>query len=89
MSEQPQSLFIDTGAFFAWVNIRAGRHETAQSVFDALRREAIPYQPLFTSTQPVGSPPASTVPPAVMSATEGPYFVAPSGIGCPLFLRAN
>jgi uncharacterized protein len=49
MSEQPQPLFIDTGAFFAWVNARAGRHETAQSVFDALRREAIPYQPLFTS----------------------------------------
>ncbi|WP_231188614.1 PIN domain-containing protein [Haladaptatus sp. DYF46] len=49
MSEQPQPLFIDTGAFFAWVNTRAGRHETAQSVFDALRREAIPYQPLFTS----------------------------------------
>jgi uncharacterized protein len=49
MSEQPQPLFIDTGAFFAWVNTRAGRHETAQSVFDTLRREAIPYQPLFTS----------------------------------------
>ncbi|GAA0242381.1 type II toxin-antitoxin system VapC family toxin [Haladaptatus pallidirubidus] len=49
MSEQPQPLFIDTGAFFAWVNTRAGRHETAQSVFDALRCEAIPYQPLFTS----------------------------------------
>ena len=49
MSEQPQPLFIDTGAFFAWVNTYVGRHETAQSVFDALRREAIPYQPLFTS----------------------------------------
>ncbi|WP_227356127.1 type II toxin-antitoxin system VapC family toxin [Haladaptatus salinisoli] len=42
-------LFIDIGAFFAWVNTCAGRHETARSVFDALRREAIPYQPLFTS----------------------------------------
>nr|WP_255767649.1 PIN domain-containing protein [Haladaptatus halobius] len=31
------------------MNTRAGRHETAQSVFDSLRREAIPYQPLFTN----------------------------------------
>ncbi|WP_433633366.1 type II toxin-antitoxin system VapC family toxin [Halomicrococcus sp. NG-SE-24] len=49
MSDQPQPLFIDTGAFFAWVNTRAGQHKTAKSVFDALRREAILYQPLFTS----------------------------------------
>ena len=42
-------LFIDTGAFFAYYNDRDGHHDTARSVFQAIRTGELPYSPLYTT----------------------------------------
>ena len=42
-------LFIDTGAFFAYHNDRDGHHDTARSVFQAIRSGELPYSPLYTT----------------------------------------
>lgn len=49
MSGVPDSLFIDTGAFFAQFNERAAEHDRAQAVFQGIRSGELGYDPLFTS----------------------------------------
>ncbi|MDS0475710.1 PIN domain-containing protein [Natrinema sp. 1APR25-10V2] len=43
-------LFVDTGAFYAYFDANASRHDRASAVFDAIARGAINYRPLYTTT---------------------------------------
>ena len=44
-----EPLFIDTGAFFAYYNERDEHHETARSIFQAIRAGDLAYAPLYTT----------------------------------------
>jgi predicted nucleic acid-binding protein len=43
-------LFIDTGAFYAWFDDTATRHERAGAVFEGIDEGRLAYRPLYTST---------------------------------------
>lgn len=43
-------LFIDTGAFYAFFDENAHRHERAAPIFEAIRTGEVPYRPMYTST---------------------------------------
>jgi predicted nucleic acid-binding protein len=42
-------LFVDTGAFFAYYNVRDEHHEIARAVFQAIRAGDLAYSPLYTT----------------------------------------
>lgn len=42
-------LFIDTGAFYAWFKESDDNHNNAEAIFQSIRSQSLPYQPLFTS----------------------------------------
>ncbi|QSX00731.1 type II toxin-antitoxin system VapC family toxin [Haloterrigena alkaliphila] len=43
-------LFVDTGAFYAYYDESASRHDRAAAVFDAIASEGVQYRPLYTTT---------------------------------------
>lgn len=46
----PTPLFVDTGAFYAWFDGSASRHDRAATVFDGISSGDFPYRPIYTST---------------------------------------
>lgn len=44
-----QPLFIDTGAFYAWLKQSDDNHDEADAVFKTIQSGNLPYRPLFTS----------------------------------------
>ena len=47
-AKKARSLFVDTGAFFAWFHPKASRHDEAEDVFDRIVSDET-YRPLYTS----------------------------------------